>query len=316
MRAVVFDGELRIGEVDEPEPDVDEALIRVVQAGICGTDLELVRGYADFAGVPGHEFVGVVEDCETAPQWLGRRVVGEINVSCGHCRRCNEGSPTHCERRSVLGIRGRQGAFAPFITLPVANLHEVPPAVPDDKAVFTEPIAAAYRITQQVEIDGRDDVAILGDGRLGLLTAMVLAPTGCRLTVIGRHPHKLAIAQRLGAATRESDDVPAAHFDIVIEATGSPTGLAAALGAVRPRGVVVLKSTFANPPPIDATRLVLDEIELVGSRCGPFEPALEALADGLVDPTPLIDDRYPLTDAVEAFAHAARPGTLKILLQP
>ena len=316
MRAVVFDGDLRLGEVDEPEPDMDEALIRVSQAGICGTDLELVRGYADFAGVPGHEFVGVVEECETAPQWLGRRVVGEINVSCGHCRRCNEGSPTHCERRTVLGIRGRPGAFAPFIALPVANLHEVPPAVPDDKAVFTEPIAAAYRIAQQVEIDGRDSVAILGDGRLGLLTAMVLAPTGCRLTVIGRHPHKLALAEDIGATIRRSDDIPPAHFDVVVEATGRPTGLAAALGAVRPRGVVVLKSTFADPPPVDVTRLVIDEIELVGSRCGPFEPALEALADGIVDPTPLIDDRYPLEDAVEAFAHAARPGTLKVLLKP
>jgi threonine dehydrogenase-like Zn-dependent dehydrogenase len=316
MRALMFDGELRLAEVDEPEPDDGEALVRVVKAGICGTDLELVRGYASFRGVPGHEMVGVVEDCETAPQWLGRRVVGEINLSCGRCRMCRANLPTHCERRRVLGIRDKQGAFAELVTLPVANLHEVPPSVPDDAAVFTEPIAAAYRILQQVEIDGRDDVAVFGDGRLGLLVAMVLAPTGCRLTVVGRHPHKLAIAERIGADAREPDDVQAARFDVVIEATGNPHGVAAALAAVRPQGVLVLKSTVAAGTHLDTNRIVVDEIEVLGSRCGAFEPALEALADGMLDPTVLVEDTYTLDDAVAAFAHAQRRGALKILVEP
>jgi threonine dehydrogenase-like Zn-dependent dehydrogenase len=316
MRALVFDGELRIDEVDEPEPEVDEAVVRVVKAGICGTDLELVRGYADFRGVPGHEMVGVVEDCETAPQWLGRRVVGEINLSCGRCRLCRANLPAHCERRRVLGIRDKQGAFAELVTLPVVNLHEVPPSVSDDAAVFTEPIAAAYRILQQVEIDGRDDVAVFGDGRLGLLVAMVLAPTGCRLTVVGRHAHKLAIAQRIGADVRQPDEVPSARFDVVIEATGNPQGVTAALAAVRPQGVLVLKSTVAAGTQLDTSRIVVDEIEIVGSRCGAFEPALEALADRVLDPTVLIEDTYPLPDAVAAFAHAQRRGALKILVAP
>lgn len=312
----MFDGALRLDEVDEPEPDDDEAVIRIVKAGICGTDLELVRGYAGFRGVPGHEMVGVVEECETAPQWLGRRVVGEINVSCGRCRLCRANLPTHCERRSVLGIRGKQGAFAPFITLPVSNLHEVPPSVSDEAAVFTEPLAAAYRILQQVEIDGRDDVAVFGDGRLGLLVAMVLAPTGCRLTVIGRHPHKLAIAERLGAHVHVPDEVESTRFDVVIEATGSAQGVAAALAAVRPRGVLVLKSTVAAGGVLDTNRIVVDEIEVVGSRCGPFEPALEGLADRIVDPTVLVEDTYALEDGIAAFEHAGRRGALKILIAP
>jgi threonine dehydrogenase-like Zn-dependent dehydrogenase len=316
MRAVVFDGALRVDEIDEPEPDDDEAVIKVALAGICGTDLELVRGYADFRGVPGHEMVGVVEDCETAPQWLGRRVVGEINVSCGRCRTCRANLPTHCERRSVLGIRGKQGAFANFITLPVANLHEVPPSVSDEAAVFTEPLAAALQILQQVEIDGRDDVAIFGDGRLGLLVAMVLAPTGCRLTVVGKHPHKLAIAQRLHAETRLPEEVAQARFDVVIEATGRPEGATAALEAVRPRGVLVLKTTGVGSGALDTNRIVVDEIEVIGSRCGAFEPALEAMADRIVDPTVLIEDTYALDDAIAAFEHARRRGALKILLRP
>jgi len=316
MQALVFDGELRLEEIDEPVALSGEALIRVRKTGICGTDLAIVRGYAGFRGVLGHEMVGIVEACDDAPTWVGRRVVAEINVACGRCSRCLANLRSHCERRTVLGIRGKPGVFAAWITLPITNLHEVPLSVSDDQAVFAEPIAAAFRILEQVAIDRTTEVAIFGDGRLGLLVTMVLLGTGCRVTLIGRHPHKLGIAERLGAEVRLFDAAPRARFDVVVDATGSAVGSAAALEAVRPCGVLVLKSTLAEPPSIDWTRIVVDEIQLLGSRCGPFAPALRALSAKQFDPSILIDRTFPLSEGVVAFAHALRHGALKVLIEP
>lgn len=316
MQALVFDSELSVGDIDEPIPEPSEAVVSIRSAGICGTDLAITRGYADFDGVLGHEFVGVVEEAEMAPQWIGRRVVAEINVSCGNCRRCRQGAPNHCSRRSVVGIRGRAGAFAERVCVPVSNLHEVPASVTDDAAVFVEPLAAAFRIAEQVELDAGTEVAIWGDGRLGLCSAMALATTGCRLTVVGRHPRKLEIAKALGATVRLSDDVIRPDFDVVVEATGSASGLRSALRHVRPLGAIVLKSTLASAPTFDTSRIVVDEIRLLGSRCGPFDQALDALERGAVDPTPLIDARYALHEGLAAFEHANRAGVLKVLVDP
>lgn len=316
MLGLVVDDGLHLCEVEEPRPDPCDALIRVSRVGVCGTDLQLARGYADYSGIIGHEFVGVVDECESAPQWEGRRVVGEINITCGHCRRCRQGMSTHCTRRTVAGIRGRAGAFAPWLTLPVANLHEVPANVEDEVAVLAEPIAAAFRILEQVELDEHTEVAVWGDGKLGLAIAMVLATTDCRLTVVGRHPHKLKIAKALGARVRTTQDTLRSDFDVIVEATGSPLGLATAMNHVRPLGTLVLKSTVAEPNRVDTSALVVNEIRVLGSRCGPFEPALEALATGAIDPSPLIEMTYPLTQGLAAFEHAARSGTLKILVAP
>ncbi len=316
MQALIFDGSLHVAEVEPPIPEPDEAVVAITRVGICGTDLALLDGYADFSGVPGHEFVGEVVDSEMAPQWVGRRVVGEINVTCGRCDRCRRGLPNHCSRREVLGVRGRSGAFASEVVLPVGNLHEVPDALDDDIAVFVEPVAAAFRILEQVEIAEDTRVAIWGDGRLGLLTAMVLATTKCRLTVVGRHPHKLEIARSLGATVRTPDDVIRPDFDVVVDATANPAGFATALAHVRPQGTLVVKSTMAEPPRIDMSRVVVDEIRVLGSRCGPFEPALAALAQGHIDPRPLVEAVYPLHRGVEAFEHARRRGTLKVLVDP
>ncbi|MEM6293023.1 MAG: alcohol dehydrogenase catalytic domain-containing protein [Myxococcota bacterium] len=316
MRALVIEDTLEVTEVRPPIPEPDEAVIAVHRAGICGTDLAILGGYADYRGVLGHEFVGEVVDAEMAPQWLGRRVVGEIGVACGRCDRCRRGMPNHCTRREVIGLRGRPGALAEEVVLPVANLHEVPESVDDDAAVFVEPLAAAFRILEQVEVGPSTRVCVWGDGKLGLLTAMVMATTGCQLTVVGRHAHKLDLIRDAGATVRTPDDVLRPDFDLAIDATGRASGFSAALANVRPQGTVVLKSTLANPPRLDATRIVVDEIRIVGSRCGPFEPAIAALASGAIDPRPLIEAVYPLTRGVAAVEHAARPGALKILVDP
>jgi threonine dehydrogenase-like Zn-dependent dehydrogenase len=298
-----------------PEPAPGEARIRVTLAGLCHTDLELTRGYYPYAGVLGHEFVGVVDRAPGAAPWEGRRVVGEINAVCGACDTCRAGRPHHCERRTVLGIAGRDGAFAEYLTLPVANLHAVPDAMPDEVAVFAEPVAAAFQILAQLRIDPADRVVIFGDGKLGQVIAQVLTTTGCAPTVVGRHPRKLERLAARGIATR-TDPPPPRRADLVVECTGRREGLQAALSALRPRGTLVLKSTFAGETSLDLSAIVVDEITIVGSRCGPFEPALAALADGRVAVAPLIDARYPLADAVEAMTRAAAPGTLKVLLAP
>jgi threonine dehydrogenase-like Zn-dependent dehydrogenase len=310
------DRRLRVrDDLPVPDPAPGEARIRVQLAGLCHTDLELQRGYYPYTGVLGHEFVGVVDAAPDAPEWVGRRVVGEINATCGQCETCRAGRPSHCERRTVLGIVNRGGAFADFLTLPIANLHVVPDAVPDEVAVFTEPVAAAFQILAQVTIAGGDRVVVFGDGKLGQLIAQVLATTGCALTVIGRHPRKLAHLAGRGIAT-QVEAPPPRRADVVVDGTGRRDGLQAAIAALRPRGTLVLKSTFAGDTALNLSAIVVDEITIVGSRCGPFAPALAALASGAVDVAPLIDARYALADAADAVDRAARPGTLKVLLAP
>ena len=310
------DRRLRVrDDLATPDPPPGEARIRVTLAGLCHTDVELTRGYYPYTGVLGHEFVGVVERAPAAPAWEGRRVVGEINATCGACATCRAGRPTHCERRTVLGIVNRDGAFADCLTLPIANLHAVPDGVPDDVAVFTEPVAAAFEVLAQVPIAAVDRVVVFGDGKLGQVVAQVLATTGCNLTVVGRHARKLAHLAARGLATRLDPPAPRAA-DVAVECTGRPEGLQAAIAALRPRGTLVLKSTFAGATPLNLSPLVVDEITIVGSRCGPFAPALAALAAGAVAVEPLIDARFRLADGLAAFERAQMPGTLKVLLAP
>jgi threonine dehydrogenase-like Zn-dependent dehydrogenase len=302
-------------DVVEPDDTQGEAVVRVVRSGICNTDLELVRGYYPFTGVPGHEFVGVVEDAPDRT-WIGRRVVGEINATCGTCRACWAGRKSHCEARTVLGIVARNGAHAQFLGLPLANLHGVPDTVSDDEAVFAEPLAAALEIQDQVPLDTGHSVLVIGDGKLGQLIAQTLKLTGCELRVVGRHQEKRDLLEARGIATMSGREVRRAAYDVVVDCTGKPDGLKLARAAVRPRGTIVLKSTYAGDTRLDLSSIVVDEITLIGSRCGPFAPALDLLARRLVDVRPLIHARYPLREAVEAFDHAAQPGLLKILLEP
>lgn len=323
MRALALtpDG-LQYGERARPEVQAGDALIRVTLAGICSTDLELTRGYKQgFYGVLGHEFVGVVEQAPGHPEWVGRRVVGEINIGCGQCELCRAGLAKHCRARTSIGIIKRDGAFADYLTLPVANLHAVPDSLTDDIAVFTEPLAAALQILEQIHIAPETPVYQLGPGRLGLLVTQVLAQTGCDLTVIGRSPESLALAGSLTGATTVvfgSDayarlrDVPA---PVVVDTSGTPEGFVAAMDLVRPSGTIVLKSTTASRlDDVDLSRLVVDEITVLGSRCGPFDAALRLLAAGAIETKPMINARYALEDGVAAFAHAAQRGVLKVLL--
>lgn len=298
--------------VPVPVPAEGEALVRVLRAGICNTDLEMVRGYFSYTGILGHEFAGVVET--GPPALMGRRVVGEINAVCGACGACLAGRPTHCERRTVLGIVKRHGAFAEYLTLPIANLHVVPDEVSTDAATFTEPLAAALEIQEQVAIRPSDRVLVVGDGKLGQLIAQTLGLTGCDLLVVGKHAGKLALLTARGIATDAADAVKPGGYDIAVECTGNPEGFALARKALRPRGTLVMKSTYAGALTLDGSMIVVDEITLVGSRCGPFAPALGLLKDGRVDVEPLIRARYRLRDGLAAFAEAARNGVLKVLL--
>jgi threonine dehydrogenase-like Zn-dependent dehydrogenase len=254
-------------------------------------------------------------DGTAAPSLVGRRVVGEINAYCGECPTCRAGRPTHCPNRTTLGIWGRDGAFAEYLTLPARNLYPVPDGLPDEAAVFTEPLAAALEILEQVHIRPTDRVVVLGDGKLGLLVAQVVALLGCDLVVVGRHPEKLAILARRGVSTALAGETDGLVADVVVECTGRPEGFATAKRLLRPRGTLVLKSTYHGQVEADLTALVVDEISLVGSRCGPFPPALRLLQRGLVDVRPLISEIYPLSEGEKAFAHAAEPGTLKVLLR-
>ncbi|HYL21674.1 MAG TPA: alcohol dehydrogenase catalytic domain-containing protein [Gemmatimonadales bacterium] len=300
-------------DIPLPVPPPREALVRVLEAGICNTDVELTRGYYPFTGIPGHEFVGIVEG-GGAPL-AGRRVVGEINAVCGTCRACAAGHRTHCERRTVLGIAGRHGAFAEYLTLPVENLHVVPDSVSTDAAVFTEPLAAALEIQQQVAIGPGDRVLVVGDGKLGQLVAQTLTLTGCALCVAGRHDAKLGLLAARGIDTTRDDGVGAGTFDVAVECTGNPDGFGIAQRALRPRGTLVLKSTYAGALTLDASAVVVNELTLVGSRCGPFAPALDLLARRRVAVEPLIQARYPLARAIAAFEHAQRAGVLKVLVE-
>lgn len=303
-----------------PQPASREALLRVDLAGICATDLEMVKGYYPFTGILGHEFVGTVfaiPELNTDDQFLvGQRVVGEINAACGKCASCRAGRPTHCETRSVLGIAGRQGVFAGYTTLPIENLHLIPENVPDEAAVFVEPLAAALEIQEQVFIHPSDRVLVIGSGRLGQLIAWTLALTGCEIQVVARRPRQQALLHQRNIRVISADDTPARHYDIVVEATGTPDGFHLARKAIRARGTLVLKSTYKGDLTVNFSAIVVDEITLVGSRCGPFKPALGLLESGKIDPRDLIEASFPLEKALEAFEMAARPGSLKVLIKP
>jgi threonine dehydrogenase-like Zn-dependent dehydrogenase len=296
-----------------PEPSPGEALVRVLRAGICNTDLELIKGYYPYTGIIGHEFVGIVE--QGPQQLINQRVVGEINAACGTCRFCRRGQPTHCENRTVLGIVNRNGAFAEYLSLPIENLHLVPENVSTAAATFTEPIAAALEIQQQIQICKDDRVLVVGDGKLGQLIAQTIALTGCELLVIGRHKEKLTNLAAKGIKTGLADSVTDRYFDISVDCTGNPEGFNIARRALRPRGTLILKSTYAGNLSLDASSLVVDEITLIGSRCGPFVPALELLATGKIDIQYLIDSYYPLYQGLEAFEKAKTKGVLKVLLE-
>ncbi len=295
-----------------PAPPEGEALVRVLRSGICGTDLELLRGYLPLIGVPGHEFVGLVEEGPAALR--GQRVVGEINAACGRCPTCRAGRPRHCPGRTVLGIVGRNGAFARYLTLPAGNLHIVPASISIDAALFTEPLAAALEIQEQIPIRAEDRVLVAGDGRLGQLVARCLALTGCDLLVTGRHEGKLDLLSACGIRTAWPDAVTERAFDVAIECTGNPEGFSLALRALRPRGTLVMKSTYASSLTLNAAPVVVDEITIVGSRCGPFAPALDLLADGRIDVEPLIQARFPLEEGLAAFEKSREPGILKVVL--
>lgn len=318
MKAVVFDGGLGFTSgYPMPEPEDGEALVRVLMAGICNTDLEIIKGYMGFKGVLGHEFVGVVERVAgVAGSGLeGKRVVGEINLACGRCDSCRAGLETHCASRSVLGILAKDGAMAEYLTMPARNLIAVPDGMKDDEAVFTEPLSAAFEIMEQVHVWPTARVLVMGDGKLGLLCAMALVTTQAEVVLLGRHESKLAIARRRGIRTiTNPDEAGGRSWDIVVEATGSAEGFGMALGLVRPRGTVVLKSTVASGVSINLAPVVIDEITVIGSRCGPFHPALRAISGGVVDVLPMISGIYKFEDAGSAFMHATAKGSLKILL--
>jgi threonine dehydrogenase-like Zn-dependent dehydrogenase len=293
----------------------NEALIKIRKAGICSTDLELVKGYYPYTGVPGHEFVGEVVQADDWT-WVGQRVVGEINVVCGRCEQCINGRSTHCENRSVLGIVNRDGTFAEFTQLPIANLHRVPDSVPDEMAVFTEPLAAALEIQDQIQIKPSDRVLLIGAGRLGQLIAQTLALTGCDLRVVARHVHQQDLLKGRGILTISEEDIQPWRWDVVVEATGSPSGFSLARRAIRPRGTMVLKSTYKGELSVNFSSMVVDEIHLVGSRCGPFAPALRLMESKQVDPSVLIMEEFKLSDALKAFERAAETGVLKVLVEP
>jgi threonine dehydrogenase-like Zn-dependent dehydrogenase len=319
VRALVLDSNSTLSLRDRPRPAAgNECVIRVTAAGICGTDLELLRGYAGFSGVPGHEFVGIVEEATGAgSKWVGRRVVGEITVGCGECAGCRVAGRGHCDVRTVVGIRDRDGAFADYVSLPSTNLHDVPASLDDETAVFVEPTAAACRVVEQVRIEPGLRAVVVGAGRLGTLVAQVLREHGAEVMVVVRSDLSRSLATALGFATASAESAVASlarRFDLAVDATGEPAGFAAAHALVRPRGTIVVKSTFHGETPVSLSPLVVDEITVVGSRCGPFARAIELLATGRVDVKPLVAAAYPLEQFAEAFDRARRG--LKVILKP
>jgi alcohol dehydrogenase len=307
-------GQAGIRHVPQPQRPEGFALIRMIQAGICNTDLELQRGYYGFSGTPGHEFVGEVVAADSK-DLIGKRVVGEINLACGLCSWCRRGMGRHCPARSVLGIVRHPGAFCEFLTLPETNLHVVPDSIPTEVAVFTEPVAAACEVLDQARIPCGSPVAVLGDGKLGLLVAQVLQVNGYRVHQFGRHADKLRIAAKAGVTTEiRGEHLPEAAYQWVVDATGSRAGLDAAIRMVEPRGTIILKSTVHGEIPLDTAPVIVNEITLIGSRCGRFEPALELLRLGAIDVTSMISERMPLADAPAAFHRAAQRGAMKVLL--
>jgi threonine dehydrogenase-like Zn-dependent dehydrogenase len=314
VRALHFDGsQARVAELPDPRACDETVLVRVRLAGVCNTDLEIARGYMGFRGVLGHEFVGSVE--EGPQEWRGQRVVGEINFACRACPVCAQGLQRHCPSRQVMGILEADGCFAERVRVPAANLHPVPEGVSDELAVFTEPLAAAFEILEQVHVEPGRDCIVLGDGKLGLLVAQVLHQAGARVLAMGRHRDKLRLLARRGIETRLLSDWNGELASLVVEATGSAQGFQQAVAATRPRGTLVLKSTVAESPGLNLAPLVIDEISVVGSRCGPFPPALRALETGAVDVASLVSERFPLSRADEALRRAGEPGVLKVLIE-
>lgn len=316
MKALRFEkNELKIAEISVPRNE-SEALVRVVKSGICNTDLEIARGYAGFSGTLGHEFVGTVERADDAPELIGKRVVGEINAGCGLCELCKTGDSRHCPNRTVLGIHGRDGAHAEFLTLPVSNLLEVPENVSDEQAIFVEPLAAAFGIAEQIEIEPETRVAVVGDGKLGLLCAMSLALKSKNVRLIGKHREKLSVAAKRNIETILLADASKLNrtFDVAVEASGSESGFATALDLLTPRGKLILKSTFQGKTNLEMWRVVVDEITIVGSRCGRFAPALELLRDGKIDVASLISEEFSLAKGVEAMRRAGEKQVLKVVL--
>jgi 2-desacetyl-2-hydroxyethyl bacteriochlorophyllide A dehydrogenase len=321
MKAVYIDksGGIDLRNKCNPKPASGEALIKVRMAGICRTDLELAKGYMDFQGIPGHEFVGEVvevnsDNGDDANQWIGKRVVGEINCGCRNCTWCQSGLERHCPQRTVLGISGRNGALAEYLTLPISNLRLVPDELDDESAVFTEPVAAALEIFEQLHIKPTDLVLVVGDGKLGILVARVLQIHGCRPVVVGHSHYKLAILRNWGIEAIETKDLAPTQFDVVIEASGSSSGFSLATAVLKPRGTLILKSTYAGMLSLDMSPLVINEISLVGSRCGPFDPALACLKQGLIQVDDIVSAVFPFDKCLEAFEYATRPNKLKVLI--
>ncbi|MBI4962907.1 MAG: alcohol dehydrogenase catalytic domain-containing protein [Desulfomonile tiedjei] len=316
MKALVFDGAIAVRDVPVPEPVAGEALVKVRMAGICNTDVEITRGYMNYQGVLGHEFVGMVEK-SSDPKLLGSRVVGEINVGCGECSFCRKGLERHCRHRTVMGILGRDGSMAEYVALPVSNLVAVPEALEDEKAVFTEPLAAALEILEQIRIEPSHSILVIGDGKLGLLVSMALRLTGCDLTLVGKHAGKLGVFADQGGSIALLDTFSSSkdRFDVVVEASGHPSGWDLAVKRVKPRGTLVLKSTYHGDLNFNPAPLVIDEITVIGSRCGRFGPALRVMERGFIDPSPLISAIFPLEQAEEAFGKSQDRDALKVLLR-
>ena len=314
MRALVFNRKLEFRD-DYPDPVAapGESIVRVSIAGVCGTDLEIARGYMQYRGVLGHEFAGRVVESQN-PSLRGKRVVGEINAGCGRCATCSAGLARHCPNRTVLGILGRDGAFAEFLRLPDINLIPIPDSIPDELAVFVEPLAAAYEIFEQVHLARNQTIVVLGDGRLGALVALTLKSEKYLPVVAGHHREKLARLADLGLETAEESTLHD-KFDVVIECSGSESGFRRAVELMRPRGTIILKSTAAAAAELNLAPIVVNEITVVGSRCGRFQPALDALAAGKIDPRPLIDGAFALEDGIAAFEDATNPLNFKILLR-
>lgn len=316
MKALRFENDrLSLAEISKPHL-AGEAVVRVLKSGICNTDLEIVKGYAGFCGTIGHEFVGVVEEANDAKNLIGKRVVGEINVGCNNCDVCKSGDSRHCPRRTVLGIINRDGAHAEFLNLPVRNLLEVPAEISDDEAVFCEPLAAAFGICEQIEIVPETRVAIIGDGKLGNLCAQSLALKSDHVLLIGKHQEKLSLVRERGIETilLENAEKLARDFDVVVEASGSETGFDSALNLLKPRGKLVLKSTFQGKTNLAMWRVVVEEITVVGSRCGRFAPALELLKNKQVTVENLIDAEFSIGDGIEAIKRAGEKAVMKVLL--
>lgn len=317
MKCIEFNKELIISEnYPIPEPLQGEALIKILTAGICNTDIEITKGYMNFSGILGHEFVGIVEKINDSNQeLLNQRVVAEINCGCGHCEYCLKGLENHCMSRTVLGILNKNGCFADYITLPLKNIHKVPDNVTNQEAVFTEPLAAAFEIPNQIQIKPTDKVLVLGDGKLGILISLVLNLTQAEVTLVGKHKDKLDIAENQNINTKLLENLPVEKiYDIVVEATGSISGFELAQSLVKPLGTIVLKSTFAAEKPLNFAAIVIDEIKIIGSRCGSFKPALRLLEQKIIDFNPLISAEFDFCESQQAFDLSKTKGILKVLI--